>query len=199
MFPVPKATRSRPNSHLHTGDASPPGPPSHALAARANRTSGDEPPSVGSVFASAAQSSVRPAESRSNRDILVRAHYEIFEKGNLDFVDEVFAENYVVHGVTGDRVGREQVKETAASIRESFPDLRVELKSVVAEGDLVAWQRDSHGTHTKQHAGVAPSGQFVSWQTFVISRFENGRIVEESGATNVASALMAAHHRGPQS
>lgn len=68
-------------------------------------------------------------------------------------------------------------------VRSAFPDGRVEVDQEIAEGDLVAQLITSTGTHTGEvlhmpWGPIAPTGQYVSWQSARIYRIVDGKIAE---------------------
>ncbi len=63
----------------------------------------------------------------------------------------------------------------------AFPDLRLQIEDMVAEGDRVVTHLWGHGTHLGEFRGVPPSGKEVGMRVIVISRLEDAQIVEEWG------------------
>jgi predicted ester cyclase len=59
-----------------------------------------------------------------------------------------------------------------------FPDVRVTLLHVIAEGDLVVEHNSVRATHKGSWAGHAATGRTVSWNEVHIYRIADGRIVE---------------------
>ncbi|HEY7294748.1 MAG TPA: ester cyclase [Dehalococcoidia bacterium] len=108
-----------------------------------------------------------------------RIHEEAESEGRLDVIDEAYAESFVDAGHPERGSGPESVKAHVREMRERFPDLRVTVESIVAEGDLVVARVISSGTHRGAFAGLAPTGRFVSWDGFVMRRFAAGRIVQQ--------------------
>jgi predicted ester cyclase len=80
---------------------------------------------------------------------------------SVRFVDHVNALEY--HGTDGAR-------KSVALYRELFPDLRFVVEDQVTEGEQVASRWTLHGTHR---------GRRVRLRGIVISRFEDGQIVED--------------------
>jgi predicted ester cyclase len=64
--------------------------------------------------------------------------------------------------------GPEGMKRAFAGLHEEFPDVRVEIESMVAEGDLVAVRLTFSGTH-------APTGERARWPEMVFARFSGAR------------------------
>ena len=87
------------------------------------------------------------------------------------FVDHVNASEY--HGLDGAR-------ESVRLYQELFDDLRFEVLQQVTEGDAVASRWELHGTHR---------GRAVRLTGIVISRIEEGRIVEDFAATDTLQLI----------
>lgn len=118
------------------------------------------------------------------------ANQALLNEGNLDRVAEFFSESYVSHGPAGDSMGRDAIRGFVASLREAFPDLEVEIEVLATEGNRVAWLRTHRGTHQGVFMGVEPSGEQLTWQSLVVTRYENGLIAEEWGANGLGNALL---------
>jgi predicted ester cyclase len=56
-------------------------------------------------------------------------------------------------------------------LREEFPGARVEMESMVAEGDMLATGLTFSGTH-------APTGERATWPEMVFTRFSEGKAVQ---------------------
>ena len=118
-----------------------------------------------------------------------RCNDELFDEGNLDLVDEVFAADCVSHGTGKDWRGRKVIKEGLAELRTAFPDLQVTIDEMVAEGDKVAWHRTHRGTHQGEIMGIPATGKNMTWRTIVISRFADGKVVEEWAISDLLMQL----------
>jgi hypothetical protein len=75
----------------------------------------------------------------ANETFVRRAIAAIWNHGDLDVADELFASSYVNHdGVITDLVlGPEAVKISAALHRLAFPDLRVTIEALRPDDDIV--------------------------------------------------------------
>jgi steroid delta-isomerase-like uncharacterized protein len=116
----------------------------------------------------------------SNKALVRRFYEEVWATGNLDFADEVFADEYERHDLRpGDpSPGPEGQKEIAAAFRAAFPDLAWELDFVLADGDFVAGRWTATGTHLGQWAGVEPTGRTMRFSGINVFRFSDGKVVE---------------------
>lgn len=125
------------------------------------------------------------AEER-NKASLLKTHEELFDKGNLNYADEVFTQDYAGQGP-------EWIKAYVKERREAFPDLQTSVEPMLADGNMVAWLRTQTGTHNKEYAGIRPTGKKATFRGVMITRYtEDGKIAEEWGASNVDEALQEA-------
>jgi steroid delta-isomerase-like uncharacterized protein len=115
-----------------------------------------------------------------NRALVQRFVGEVFNRGNLDVVEEIYAPVYVGHtaGLPEQTLGPEGVKELVELYRSAFPDLHTAIEDIVAEGDKVAYRWTAVGTHRGELLGVQPSNNRVELTGITIERIEDGRIVE---------------------
>jgi steroid delta-isomerase-like uncharacterized protein len=88
----------------------------------------------------------------------VRRFYEDVVNGrNLDAVDELLTPDGVDH--TFGSQNAEQAKQFFGTSQQAFPDLRVEVHDVIAEGELVAARVTYTGTHQGEFVGIPPTGK----------------------------------------
>ena len=119
--------------------------------------------------------------SEENKALARRFMDEVYNKGNLDFIDEVVAPNWVEHnpntpeGMSG-RV--EDSKRFVEMYRNAFPDLHITVEDLIAEGDKVVMRWTARGTHQGELMGVPPSGNRVEVTGINIERLEGGKFVE---------------------
>ena len=120
--------------------------------------------------------------SDANKAVLRRFFDEAFGKGNLAAVDELVADNFVDHSPppngSPDKAG---VKQIVKMFRSAFPDLRLTVEGIIAEGDIVAVRVVSHGTHKGELMGIAPTGRTITMNEQHWVRVANGKIVEHWG------------------
>jgi predicted ester cyclase len=103
---------------------------------------------------------------------------EIINGGRLDVVDELFAEDYVDHGPTGDLSGREAFKQMVAQWRAAVPDVHCIVENLFTEGELVGWTVRTTGTHTGDGLGFPATGQRFETVSANVGRFRDGMAVE---------------------
>jgi steroid delta-isomerase-like uncharacterized protein len=116
----------------------------------------------------------------SNSAIARRFFDEVFSKGELDLVDELFATDYVGHpsGKEEPNRGPEGVKEYVGGLREAVSDLTMTIEDQIAEGDKVATRWTARGTHDGELMGIPPTGRTTAVTGITIQRLQDDRVVE---------------------
>lgn len=113
-----------------------------------------------------------------NKEV-VRRYYEEVHGGNLEPLAELVSENCMVHGWSGERtVSLEETRSALEGFRKPFPDWKVSVNQLIAEGDLVASELTITGTHSGQYKRHAPTGKEFRFNGFFIDRVVDGKIVE---------------------
>jgi len=114
-----------------------------------------------------------------NKSLVRRFYEEVWNKGNLDVTEEVFAEDYGRHDLRSQALpGPAGQAKVAADFRAAFPDLGMEVDLILAEGDLVAARWTTEGTNTGPWGGNPPTGKPARFSGVNIFRFREGKIVE---------------------
>lgn len=103
---------------------------------------------------------------------------DIASEGELDLIDEVYAEDAVEHGPFEESIGRAAIKAVMHSYREAFPDFSATVEDVVASGDTVAMRVRVRGTHDGEFLGREPTHKSFDVGNMVFTRIEDGRIIE---------------------
>ena len=115
-----------------------------------------------------------------NKALIRRFCEEVWNKGNLDVMSEIFAPDYVRHDLRPGTPpsGPEGQKKIAADFRAAFPDLRMNIDLLIAEGDMVVVRWTTEGTNTGTWGNVAPTGKHARFSGVNIFRIRNNRVVE---------------------
>ena len=120
--------------------------------------------------------------TEENKTIARRWNEEVWGKGNLAVIDELFAANFVFnYPAPGAAPNLEGYKQTVTSLCVPFADIHSTTEDMVAEGDKVAVRWTWRGIHKGEFMGVAPTGKQVAITGISIFRIVGGKIVEEWG------------------
>ena len=104
-----------------------------------------------------------------------------FEEYNMAVVDELFVPNYVHHdpGLPPEMQGsREAYKQVTAMFRAGFPDIKMTVEDLVAEGEEVVARWIWHGTNQGEFQGMPPNGKQVTGSGISIHRVASGKLAE---------------------
>jgi predicted ester cyclase len=113
------------------------------------------------------------AEPETNKALVRRFVEEVFNRGNIAVVDELWKPD-----------GIEAGKRATENLRTAFPDYHRTVEAQVAEGDLVVTRWTMRGTHRGPYRSgalgrtVAPTDRRVEVPGISIHRIAGGRIVE---------------------
>ncbi|MCI0453942.1 MAG: ester cyclase [Candidatus Dadabacteria bacterium] len=118
-----------------------------------------------------------------NKALAMRAFEEVWNKGNLAVVDEIYLQKFVDqqhHRPDSAKPikGTETFKEFATELLKAFPDHNATIQDQIAEGDKVVIRYKSIATHRGKIWGVESTNKQVTWTGIVIYRIESGKIAE---------------------
>lgn len=120
--------------------------------------------------------------SEENKALIKRWFDEVWNQGNSKVIDELLAEDGVIHGLVdanGNPVtGLQAFHEFHNQFREAFSDLDISIDDVVAEGDRVVARCSVRGSHTGASLGFAATNAPVQFEGIAIMRIRDGKIVE---------------------
>ena len=121
--------------------------------------------------------------SAEENKALVRQAYEAINQNNLDALDEIVASDIVDHDpVPGQGPGLEGVKQYFSSMHTAFPDFRMNVEDMIAEGDKVVARVRLSGTHQGEFMGIDATGNRVTIKGIDILRINaDGKIIERWG------------------
>jgi ketosteroid isomerase-like protein len=118
--------------------------------------------------------------SEQNKAIVRRLFEEVWNKGNLSVADDLFTPNYDHHDPSTPDFGRgpESEKKRATLYRTAFPDLRLTIEDIIAEGDAVMARWSCRGTHKGDLGGITPTGKQFTISGVSIARVAGGKMAE---------------------
>src|ERR1700682_87910 len=126
-----------------------------------------------------------------NKDLCRRFFDEVVSRGELTVVDEICTSDYRLHATLSgpESIDREALKELVASWRSSFPDGKIIVEDIVAEGDLVAARMLERGTPSGDFKAISPTGKPVEYGSMTFLRVVDGRIADHWGLLDMPSVL----------
>ena len=117
----------------------------------------------------------------TNRAFARKWNEELFQKRNLDAIDEMVAPNAVLNqaGSPNPLYGPCDVRKWAEGLFTAFPDMKVQIEDIVADEQQVAVHFVASGTHEGEFMGIPATGQTITIHGTSFQRIEDGRVVEE--------------------
>src|SRR6202043_2658005 len=138
-------------------------------------------------------------KEQDNKAIVGRWFTDFWGKTcNLSIVDDLAAPNMLLqYSLHAPRRGRADIKSFMTDFRKAFPDLYFwGAADLIAEGDYVVGRWEGGGTHTGPAFGdfiqgslPAETGRKMRFTGITILKVVNGKIVEENGLDDGATAL----------
>lgn len=124
----------------------------------------------------------------ANKAVVYRL-IEAWNGGDIDALMAFWSPSMVHHGRTG-TVGAENTAVEMRRFLQAFPDLRMELHSVVAEGDLVSTRMTVLATHTGEYLGIPPTGRSIKCALMGQLRIVDGEVVDHWGVADGLGILV---------
>lgn len=119
-----------------------------------------------------------PVKAR-NVEVVHVVFAEIWSRGNVDLIGDVFAEDFIGHFPAKTVHGREGILAEVIAHRTAFPDWTEEVEDTIADRDRVVVRFTSRGTNLGDFLGKPPTRNHVEISEVAIFKLANGRIVEQ--------------------
>jgi steroid delta-isomerase-like uncharacterized protein len=124
---------------------------------------------------------------QENKMLVRRFVEEVLNARALERLPEFLTSDYADGSAVG--AGIEALRSEFENWFRSFPDHRITIEELVAEGDLVASRSMSHATHHGDYLGVAATGLGVSFAAHELYRIRDGKIAEHWEVWDEAALL----------
>ena len=119
------------------------------------------------------------SQEARNKAVAARVFEEIFNQGKFQVADEIYAKDFVNHGLHRNFDLHEDQAAVHAE-KKAFPDLKMTVILMAAEGDLVTVIWVLRGTHTGAgYDGLPPTGVKLELRGITVWRIVDGKIREE--------------------
>jgi predicted ester cyclase len=132
-----------------------------------------------------------PMSVEENKRVARRMTEEPWNQGNVDALDEICDPAYRLN----DSDGIAELKQAIREFRSGFPDIKMTIEELIAEGDAVVSRWSVRGTHLGEYQGVAATGKEVRGSGITIFHFRKGKIIEdrfESSTPDLRQTLLDA-------
>ncbi|WP_227374544.1 ester cyclase [Haladaptatus halobius] len=129
--------------------------------------------------------------TQDNEKLHRRITEEVWEDHNFDVIDELVADDYVLHDpsmpepVRGPEGYREMAEMGAGTV-----DGPIEMDQLISTDDFVIARWTQRGPHVGEVAGIEPTNEEVTVTGIDINRFEDGKLAETWSEVNLLNMLM---------
>jgi steroid delta-isomerase-like uncharacterized protein len=120
----------------------------------------------------------RASQEAKNKAIAARVFEEIFNQGKFQVADEIYASDFVNHGLHKN-FDLQADQAAVHAEKKAFPDLKMTVDRMVAEHDLVTVVWTFRGTNTAAGYGLPPTGARIELRGITVWRIVDGKIREE--------------------
>ena len=117
--------------------------------------------------------------STEDNKTLARRAYETFKQRNWSVYYEMMAPDVVYHNASMTIQGLEAYQQFLSLYLTAFPDMRLTIEDLIAEGDRVVVRQTFRGTHQGDLMGIPPAGKQVTTTGVDLFRLADGKSVEE--------------------
>ncbi len=127
----------------------------------------------------------------NNKSVVSRYVNEFKNEQKFTVFPKLFSNKFTHHFNFPNRTNKmDSFVSVGQTFLSAFPDVKVDLQQILAEGDLVAEQNKVSATHKGTFNGIKPTNKKVFWTEIHIYRLENGKIIENFPAVNFERILM---------
>ena len=123
-----------------------------------------------------------------NKAVARRAFEEILSQGKFELAEQLYARDFVNHGIHRD-AGLEEDQAALKGWHQAFPDIAIVPQKLIAEDDLVTIYWIASGTNTGTGNGLPATGKKGELAGITIWRIADGKIKEEWSAFDQLSMM----------
>jgi steroid delta-isomerase-like uncharacterized protein len=120
----------------------------------------------------------RASQEAKNKTIAGRVFEEIFNQGKFQVADEIYASDFINHGLHKN-FDLQADQAAVHAEKKAFPDLKMTVDLMTAEHDLVTVVWTFRGTNSAAGYGLPPTGARIELRGITVWRIVDGKIREE--------------------
>jgi steroid delta-isomerase-like uncharacterized protein len=130
-------------------------------------------------------------EATMDNAATMRGTYERISAGDISGFGDLIADGFVEHDeIPGLPATKDGLLEYFALLLSAFPDMRMDVEDVIADGDKTVARVRVTATHEGEFMGVPPTGKQVEIQLIDIMRFDgDGLVCEHWGVADMLSLM----------
>jgi steroid delta-isomerase-like uncharacterized protein len=132
------------------------------------------------AMAELAKYRAQAAVEEQNKALLNRM-WEAWNRGDFEAWKLMHADEYAYYSPSNstEPLSREETIEMGKVFFKGFPDATTSIEELITAGDTVITRWILRGTHKGEFAGIPATGKVVVNSGIMITRIENGKVVED--------------------
>jgi len=116
--------------------------------------------------------------SSDENKAVVRRWIEGFNNGDEQAEADARTADYVAHFPGAPPLDSEGWIQATGAFVDAFPDLRLMVEDIMAEGDRVAARVSFRGSHNGPFQGIPPTNKHVTFTSIEMNRMVDGKVAE---------------------
>jgi predicted ester cyclase len=116
--------------------------------------------------------------TEQNKKNIQRLFNEGMNEKKFQILDELISEKYVNHGIPNAPQGVKGFKAIIELFTNAFPDMKINVQEIIADGDSVATRGYFTGTHKGDFNGIGATGKKVRVDYIDFWKMSSGKAVE---------------------
>lgn len=133
-----------------------------------------------------------------NKAAVTRWMEVAWNQRRAEVIDELLTAESVCHADEGDLVGPDQFRDRQyGPFLAAFPDLRIQIEEMVAQGDAVVTRWVATGTHTQEGMGFKATAEPATFRGVTWVRLKDGKFVEGWQHSNIPEVVRGLASRAP--
>lgn len=116
----------------------------------------------------------------ANKAMIRRFVEDVKNKRQLEQLGDIFRADYQEHNATVSSFGpgADGYARFLSHLFNAFPDDKVSIDEILAEGDRVAYHGTESGTHKAEFLGIPATGKSATWTEIQFFRIQDGKVAE---------------------
>jgi steroid delta-isomerase-like uncharacterized protein len=128
--------------------------------------------------------------SRENEALVRRWFDEVWNQRRAKVIDDYLTSNSLCHAEDGPIRGPDEFRDRMHTpLLSAFPDLRLELEDLIAQGDAVVTRWVATGTHTGEGLGFRATHEKVTMRGITWVHIRDGKLIEGWQHSNLPEVL----------
>jgi len=114
-----------------------------------------------------------------NKALSRRLIEEVWNKGNFEVIDELYDPSFKTEDPMLGTLDLNGFRELVKGYRTAFPDLKLEIISLVSEGNFIATRWRATGTHRGPLMGMEATGKKAVTTGLDLAEVRNGKVISD--------------------